>query len=314
LVTGITPSSVLAALSLDGRQYWSNGFESGVIEANSNRSFGLNAPNAPVVTQLGGNLPAGTYSFAISYVRNSGLEGGLSNETVITSNTTVGFSISIPASHPESDVTHVNVYVSSADGRTLFLLATTLLGSVPIVFDDVTRRIGIEGARLAGVGKPPSFQCIDEYNGRVLVGSGEYLYYSKPYAYEHFDLRYGYTPMEGHVECIAAVEGGVFIGTSKNILFLAGNDIAEASVQVKAKYGVLSGFIPQRLESKELGADVGQAGVVILSNRGYTLCLDGGGFANVTDGVAKFPANPVNGSGVVRRLNGVVHIVSTVTY
>lgn len=313
IVTGLTPSSVLAALTFDQKQYWSNGYETGVVFGNTNRSFGLAAPDAPTVSKIGGNLPEGTYAFAISYVRDNGLEGGLSNETVLSSDDKVGFSITTPTSHPEPDVNSVNVYVSSADGRTLFLLATLALGQTVTFFDDNARRLGIEGARLQGVNGPPAFQAIDEYNGRILVGSGEYLFYSNPFAYEHFDRRYGYTPVGGHVECIAAVDGGVFVGTEKEILFFAGADFAQADVQVKAEYGVVSGYQPQRVEAHEV-AEASGAGAFILSDKGYVLCTDGGGFANVTDGVAKFPAKPVSGSGVVRRRNGLVHIVSTVTF
>ena len=313
LASGLTVSSTLAVGRTGNRLYWSNDYETGVVKGNENRSLGLPVPDKPTVVTIGGAIPAGVYAFALSFLRSDDQESGLSLEALVTTTNRDGFSISIPASSTDSDVDRVNVYVSAHDGRQLYLLATANLGAAAVSFDDSTRRLGTIPAQFKHSGAPPPFQCAAVCNARLVVGCGENIYFSYPFAYEVFNLAFGYIPMQSRVEIIVPVEGGTYVGTGDQVLYMQGDISDPSDVRSVANYGVVRGSRAMPLESHEIDVEeFSGKGAAILTERGYALCLDRGRFSNVTEGEAVFPAAPIVGDGVIRRVNGTVHALSVV--
>ena len=313
LASGLTTSSVLAVARAGDKLYWSNDYQTGVVEGNASRSLGLPVPSAPVLASVGGALPEGAYAVAISFIRSDTQESGLSPESLINLTSSGGLSVAIPATSSDADVSHVGIYCSAPNGTQLYLLGTVKLGAPAFVFNDSVRRLGVYPAMFKFAGAPPPFQCAAICNSRLVVGSGDVVFYSYPYAYEVMDLRFNYIPLQTRVEVIAAVEGGTFVGTENEIYYMAG-DIADPSdVRVVASYGAVRNSHPMQLESHELNVDrFSGRGVLLVTKRGYGLCLDGGSYINITEGEVVFPTAPVTGSGVVRRINGTVHALSVV--
>jgi hypothetical protein len=61
-----------------GSIFYSDGVTTGVYQNRASRSWGLSVPPAPVVTATVGDLIAGAYQVALTYMRNDGQEGGAS--------------------------------------------------------------------------------------------------------------------------------------------------------------------------------------------------------------------------------------------
>ena len=107
--------------------YYSNGVDSGRIEAGVRYPWGLPTPSDPATSQIGGNLFEGSHQVAVAYRNNvTGEIGGVSpssNPAV----TTGGVRISLPGAVPGA--THIDIYISTVNGAIPFLHGTVPVGT-----------------------------------------------------------------------------------------------------------------------------------------------------------------------------------------
>jgi hypothetical protein len=81
------------------------------------------------------------------------------------------------------------------------------------------------------VGDMPGGQCVQYWNGRVVVARGSRVLFSEPFRYGTHDPLTGYIEMDSYVEWIAALPTGVFVAMEGRIIFLGGRGPQDLTVK-----------------------------------------------------------------------------------
>ena len=319
LRSGTTSSGRLAAVRVADTLYWSYGTHQGVVEARRNRPFGIQPIQPAGVVELPASerLAPGRYGYAWAGVTATGDEGpvGLRGTFELTERGGVELVPPIPT---QAHVTRLRAYVTEVDGRQLLQLGQV---DAPSNVSEQAQR-HVEVIPLLGTRIPvrelveplPAFTCGGEHNGRLVVGYGDLVLYSERFDYEYFAPDRNYVPMGSVVRIIAPVDGGVFVVTDSDHYFLAGSDVATATLQHKASYGG-AGNTLDYLDSKEHSFDGVEGRVAVWAgHRGPVFGLPSGQIEDTGDGVLSVPSNLLHGAGAVRKTAGDVHYVSVVRY
>lgn len=303
LRSGCTGTGDLCGLTFNGRTYWSDGTDTGVIENGLNRSFGLEVPSRiTAVAGSGGQLSAGWYLLSATFVREDDQESGAPLSTTIEL-TEDGSSITVtlPLS---SDVTvdRVRLYMSEPNGQALYFVGETFNGLSTYLIN------GVPGTtqRLAGQfkGPPPAFSQITHWNGYLSVAHKTHVYFSEPLNYELFDPLAAFTYDGFMVNVVGALEGGLLVGTEKSIYWQTSERLRKL-----APYGAVPGtwlMVPGSVIGKGEIADI--CGM-FMSKKGICVVYPDGQFRNVSEQrVTGFDA--VRGTAMLRERLGQRHYVS----
>jgi hypothetical protein len=243
LQTGMRPSAVVNYERVNGLVYWSNGFQNGVIDPGNNtvRSWGMAVPATPDYSLVAGNMPAGLYQFAITYMRADGQESGASETVLVDVPAGGGLYISAPIT-TDPDVIRVVLYLSAPGGQTLYRAAMLAPGEVG----------GYQGNTLElnaplltqFMTPPPPAQALGWMNGRMWLGVDEAIFPSAPFSMELFNLM-DYLPVDGRVTLIAPQrEGwGMWVGTDKGLYYLMGKDPKDMEVKKQSEAPVIAGTL-----------------------------------------------------------------------
>ncbi|MBF0539698.1 MAG: hypothetical protein HQL03_15765 [Nitrospirae bacterium] len=240
LATGINGQLRMSYQYVAGRVYYSDTAITGVVDLTAGsipvaRSWGMLPPDAPVLSpESAGVLSQGNYQVALTYTRSDGQESGASTVASIAltaGSSKGGIDILCPLS-ADPDVRRINIYVSAPNGEVPYLLA-----SVDNTPGSTTPRLGftqpyhyrgetVTGSPLLtwGLRPPPPGQLLCYYRGRIYVASLNTLWYSQPYAYELFDPAQGWLVFDEPITLLAAVEDGIFVGTSEEVVFVKGTE------------------------------------------------------------------------------------------
>jgi hypothetical protein len=295
-LTALTPTSgvALAYCAVNGTIYWSDGLTSGIVEAGQNRSWGLPVPQIlGAGSTSDGNLLPGTYQLALTFVRADGQESGAGVAHQLELPSGGAINVTTPTSD-NPDVVAVSLYLTTANGKTLYKAVTVAPGDV---------------ARYSGNGNDLFTPLLTQFMqgampgevlawmaGRVWVATGSVLFPSGAYAHELFDLR-EYLPVPGNVTVLAPQMGsdGLFVGTDKGMFYLAGADPSDMKLVPKTTNPVLRNtltYVPGNLfgDGQFAGIDIPvwacktgiQAGypdgsVASLTENRYPLDLTGAG-------------------------------------
>ena len=301
LLTGLTAERPLSYTAVGDRVFWSNGVQKGVVQGGANRSWGVDVPDQPVATAGAGELLAGLYQYAVTYLRSDGQESGASLAGVVSLASTGGIVMSsIPVSI-DTSVTHKAIYATSVGGETLYQAGVVTNATTSFAIREP--RMGASPLLTQFLQPPPAGDHVAYQNGYLLVANGARLYPSEPYAPELFDYRKA-LPFLGRVTMVAPVKGGVWIGTDSQIGWLAGDTPEVWDFKVKADYGV----IPHTLWFADAGVigdgqAIGEMAALFASKRGLCVGLPGGRLMNLTESRFAYPVMDV-GAGIVRRHRG----------
>lgn len=199
--------------------------------------WAVQAPDAPVVTQLAGELSAGRYGVQVAYCNNDE-EGILSEITWVETGDALsgGFRVFLPPPLPYAD--HVSVFITGNDGAVPLRIA-----SVPCTdstFDIVTRPQGREAHRRIESALPPGTRLFNA-NGRLCSVSGKRIWFSVPYRAGYCEAASCYVEFESDVKMAIGAENGVYVAAT-HTHFLRGQDIAKAEmVQDLLNYSAVPG-------------------------------------------------------------------------
>lgn len=301
LRSDLTPGAPVSYCAVNDRVYYLNGFQSGVIDNGVSRSWGLTPPVWQGAATAGvGNLPSGAYQWAWTFLRSDGQESGtgLAESINIAPQSSLVFS-DIPVS-ADPDVTHKRLYLSTANGEILYHALTMRNETQAATYLD-------HGLRLQRPLDTPRFlqgalpgHLVAYYRGALFVAVGNLLFRSEPHAYELFDIR-KYLPFDSRITLIAPMEDGIFLGTEKRVVFLAGRTLDEFEVVQKTPYGAIPGtldYAPASLVKQ--AQNQGENPVAFwLSPQGVCLGLNQGVVLNLTQQYS-FNAGAA-GAGLFRR-------------
>lgn len=230
------------------RVYFSNGIDLGVVEAGVARTWGLPVPALPTPTGTVGSLPAGTYQFALTWVRGDGQESGAPLAGAVTLPAGSGLNFMLPTPI-DPGITAQRLYLSTANGEELYLAAELAATEILTSYTGDTLELTLPLATQF-LSAPPAGQLLGYYRGHLFVAVGDTLCYSQPHAYELFDLR-DYITLDGQVTLMTAMEdkersgegqhSGFFIGTDRSCGVLVGSSPADFQYVPKTNYGALLG-------------------------------------------------------------------------
>lgn len=240
---GMRPGRVVNYERVNGLIYWTNGVQSGVIDPgnNTNRSWGMAVPTIPDYSVVSGNMPEGTYQFALSFLRSDGQESGASPTMVVQIPEGGGLYVTAPTS-TDADVIRAVLFLSTPGGQTLYRAAEIAPGQVG----------GYRGTTLdltapmltKFMTPPPPAQALGWFAGRLWLGIEDAVFPSAPFSLELFNLM-EYLPFDGAVTLIAPQrEGwGMWVGTSKGLYYLSGKDPKDMEIKKHSDTPVIAGTL-----------------------------------------------------------------------
>ena len=235
----LSNNNKVSYVEYSGSLYYSNGTDSGRIEAGSWFPWAMPTPVAPSVATVAGTLYKGSYQVAVAHYNNvTGEEGGVSPSSSHELTAVGGLRITLPSAISGS--THVNVYVSSVNGAIPMLVASVATGTATY---DVTNEAVIAQGREA-------FQRYEEpipsgvpfvHNGRLCTYSGKNIFLgiaARPGYYVPTDPVLSFP---SDVTNAISGQNGVYVTADKTYWF-EGADILEAQRVVDVlPYGGVAG-------------------------------------------------------------------------
>jgi hypothetical protein len=190
--------------------YFSNGTDIGRVTAGVAYPIGLPTPSAPTLSAIGGALTPGRYQVVISYVNTTtGEEGGVSTFATIHLATTGGVRVPLPGA--TTGATHVNIYLSAANGGAPTLAATVTAATT--THDLTALATGREAAVRREAPLPAG--TLFMHDGRLCSFSGSTLYVGLPYRPGYYLPAEGAIPFPDTITIAASVTGGTYIAADR---------------------------------------------------------------------------------------------------
>lgn len=262
----------------------------------------------PVLSEVGGGLPAGTYGVAFSGVNSEGEESGLSDVAYIELATANGIHLELPAT--AGDAVRYRIYRTTVNG-----------GDDLRLCDEIPRATshdiaGGEAGRLARApwrDRLPAGQYITAYRGRLYSAIGQFLFESDAMSPGLYDTRNGWIAMPSEITMVIAVDGGIFVGTRSRVYFLNGTSGKDFKLEIAAK----NGAFPQQATLADATmfnakmVDTARPVALWLSTIGYQVGLPGGAVASPQ--ADKIRLDEIEGASTIAfTLGGVKQVVSAV--
>lgn len=291
LAQGIIGNTI-CCVDIAGNTYFSTGNYNGVISGSAIRAMGLLPPQVEFSVSLG-NLPAGNYLISATSVSEDGRESGSNAAQVVGvgDNSSISVLVDLP-----SDATTANIYASGQNGEELFYQTTST--HLTLTGLDALLNSG-EPINREYKGMMPTGQLIEEYNGHLLIADNENLYFSEPLDYELCDYMNNIIPFDSQITMIRSVTTGVYVSTSKEVLFASG-DTPDKWVFRQA-YPFPAYFNSSKMQPASL---VGQGGIgrsaIFVTPQGICIGNQDGIVTNVSERKIKLLPHTGNVSAVVK--------------
>ena len=216
--------------------FWTDGVDTGRIVDGVVKRWGIDAPEDTfLLTTSDRTSHPGDVTVALTYVRDDGVESGLSPAKQITSSPDATVTVTSLPLTGDPDVAQINVYAGR--GETLYLESTVAAGATATSFTLTGAGRPAEQRRLD---PPPAGNGLALFRGRVYITVGSYLIYSDPFRPEHFDLAGGFIPFEHDIEIVAPVEAGIYVAAG-GTMFLRGTDPDQFQIDQILHYGAVPG-------------------------------------------------------------------------
>jgi len=303
--SGLTQSSVLAAHFFNGNIYWSNGFETGVLDHGTNRSLGVPVPiRSSYAIDVGtGDLLVGIYHVSVTNVDTDDRESGAGLANVVS--VMDGTSLQISGL---SAAFRQRIYVSERDGTVPYFAAEVAKADTTFEWKGGMLLQTLERMHLR---VPFPFTAVDHFNGRMLYAHQNVLFLSNALDYETIDFVRGYIVLDSNITVLGVVTDGIFIGTDKVVYFLEGGDLTESRLRRAYPDGALLGgrtYVP----GKVLGEGESEINIPVMTVKtGFVMGLPGGDMKNISETVVEFTAG-YRATTMYRRHDGQNHLVSTI--
>lgn len=234
---------------------------------------GYDAPAAPVaMPSATGGLAAGKYAVAISIIAANGEESATSEVQVVTLTSNGGIQLT---SLPQVAGGKVVVYVTGTNGDVLYeyaqppaSLSSHLISAAPT---------GAE-VRTQYMTRFPGGHIVRWQSGRLLVASGDTLWYSDPFRPHLIKPNANFVQFVGKISFVEALPGGVYVGDDRGVWFLDGTDPTKFAMHRVSSCRAIPGtsvVVPnEHFNDKQVPANTPVA--VWLCTSGYAVGIDGG--------------------------------------
>lgn len=266
----------------DGRTAFSNGLINGLTDGGAATSWGVEIPaSAGVTSDVAGALTPGDYRYQITYTR---IAGGIEGGPAYSAPFTIAQGGVVLSDLPQLDGHRINVYLTAADGDHAFYVGYTL--TTTFAFTGANDTLTIP-CRTDFLYPAPKGTVMAFWRGRVLIADGPTLFASLPSRWEHFDLRRDFKQFSGDITLIQPSDGGVYVGTTKELAFLKGDEFDKLTYEcvVEAPTVLGSGVaVPGELIKRGEGTGQGEA-MICIADRCLIAGFGGGEIERLTEGV-----------------------------
>lgn len=289
----------------DGRTTFSNGSICGITDGVTATGWGVPIPaSLGALTDVVGLLDPGDYQYMLTYVRTSDkLEGGplYSNPLPVASGGIVLTSLPTLAGYS------MNVYITAADGDDGFYAGNTTSSA----FSYTGKNDALALPCRTGYLQPaPAGTVTAFWRGRVLIAQGNALYASRTNQWEAFDFRRDFKQFSAPITLIQPVDGGVFVGTSDELAFLAGAEFDKLTYRRVVEGSVVLGSgvsVRGELVKQAEGSGLGSA-MICIANGVIVAGFSDGGVVRMTEGRYKTTVTEV--SATFRQINGIPQYIA----
>lgn len=279
---------------------FSNGLINGMTDGLTGKTWGApTPPHSGEVMALAGALSSGLYQHAITYVRTAdGIEGAPAYGGQLELDAGGGLFISglpVEAGHT------INVYLSSGEDG-FYLAGSTQTSAFSHIGDNTEL---VLPCRTEHLGPTPVGTVSAFWRGHTLVAQGAALWASMPHNPHLFDLRRGFKRFTAPITLIQPVDDGIYVGTEKELAFLAGTEFDKLAFVVAADGPVTLGSgVTAPGENIKLGDGTGRGKAMLCIVDGYIVAGFGGGTVfSLTDG--RYRASATEVSATFRTINGI---------
>jgi len=137
---------------------------------------------------------------------------------------------------------------------------------------------------------PPVGHLLSFFNGRIYIAVDNTLYYTEANSRNHVDLASNVIIESSRIRMIAPVDGGIYIGNSKEILFYKGESPKTFTRTLVANYPVIEGTETVAMTS-QIG-DLEKGGKVVLmgTEQGLAVGFPEGKFVNFSEDKISYPS------------------------
>lgn len=218
----------------DGRVAFSNGLQSGLTDGQRVTSWGVQQPDhVGTVIHIPGQLQPGSYRWAVCFVRDDGLEGGLITSEPVQLQRPCGLAF---MGLPEAQGLKTRVYLTRTDGEQFYFAGDAVEGQLRLAQHDSAVL-----ARTLDLRAPPAGILLSTCNGRALVALDDMLLASQPTLPEQFDMVRDFRRFEGRITLVQPVSGGIYVGTVHALYFLEGGSFDALALRTVLRQPVVLG-------------------------------------------------------------------------
>lgn len=306
LRTGLSAVRRPLFVAMQGVVYYTNGQLNGRIVNGVSRSWGTAVPRLTTLAASAGQLRAGTYGVTIAYARENGQVSGCYRMEMVAVNADGGVTVALPTS-TDTEVSHVQVYATSADGEVPFLVGEATNGTASFSY---TRFAGTVEADTMGKGPPPPGHLLARYKDRILIASGRYLWFTDPFNPELVDYRRGYIPLDGEATILAPTTSGVYVATRGRTIFLHGDTPEQFVVRNEYTDGAPLGNYVEASGDVVTGDGIKGNVVGWMSNSGWVVGDSDGNVVNMIQRRYVLPAGTERTASVYKQRGGLTQFIS----
>jgi hypothetical protein len=243
----------------DGRTTFSNGAINGITSGGASVGWGVPIPTSlGAIADVSGSLFAGDYQYQLTYRRTAdGLESGplYSNPNTITAGGIALTGLPTLTGHT------INVYITGHNGGTAYYAGNTATSTFSYTGTNATL---VKPCRTEMLSPAPVGTVTAFWRGRVLVAQGSVLRASMAGRWQHFNMRRDFKQFSAPITLIQPVDGGIFVGTTKELCFLAGTEFDKLTyVQVINGSTVLGSGVTVRGELLKQGEGAGLGSAMV---------------------------------------------------
>lgn len=287
-VTGLLRRASL--VSHNGLIYGTDGTQYFEIEGTTVRNWGLPVPVLTITATpdstspppaTAGPIAAGTYLVQASFSDSRGNEGGACDSYVATLSN-VGNIVITLGTGSTTGATHVNLYVSPVNHEHTSFVAKVALASLPYSLTSTSVTVG-DPPSSRGLTAPPAGLAGLVSHRAFLMGWRDNVIWRSEAQEPHLFDPEAILPFAGTVRACESVAGGLWVATSKGLVWVAGEDpqnwipIQRTTAAATAGSMLIEGHKLGTLQTADLVA-------LFCTSEGLVAGLPGGSVAHLTDG------------------------------
>lgn len=267
----------LTSETVAGVIWWTNGSRFGRIVGTTPTFWGLELPVCSGAA-ASGTMRAARYMFTVT-VEAEGVESGSRAPQAIELADNSSIQVSVTNIDPHA--THLNIYCTEPNGQTLFFV-----DQVPVASTISIANTGVSTDPLTTLNHypPPPGRFAHIHAGRMLIASGDVLYWSQPLAYHHFAISTDLQLFDSDIRLLEVVDGGFYVATSTATWWVGGDDPESWTPQEIDYAPVATGAAIKLAGYKIPGLESSGPVVVWATANGFVAGLSGGKIKALTDG------------------------------